>query len=454
MSTQTKAEAGHDPRHQVGGQGPAGVVEAASANGHTSTQVEYRLLPVSALEPFAIRDIRPAVCERLRERIAEGGYNPARPITVVPTAFGDRYLVADGNHRLVVLKELGIDVVPCVVRREDPYALAIRCNEDEETYAPMDLFDWLDVIRRLRDEEPTQARIAERIGWSREQVRDYVRLSERVGAEVLDLAKRHQEGRAPMDGANAPAFNFTEGWFRTSGLYDLPAKYQLRLMEAFIADKCRWTKDKVQKEAAKYRRWMEFAKIAEAELVNSDDLEGVIQLIESDAFQTEAQLRRKIADLNNEAQNRLYCGDAVHVLEELPDGCIDIVITDPPYGIDYHSNRSQYSDHITRQGIANDELHDALATFDAVCARLARKTKPDAHMYVFVGWQTEPQFRAIVEKHGFTVRNILIWDKGNHGAGDLRYAWANRYEMIIFATKGTRPLNKRMDDIIPVPKIP
>ena len=257
-----------------------------------------------------------------------------------------------------------------------------------------------------------------------------------------------------MDGANAPTFNFTEGWFRTSGLYDLPAKYQLRLMEAFIADKCRWTKDKVQKEAAKYRRWVEFAKIAEAELVNSDDLEGVIQLIESDAFQTEAQLRRKIADLNNEAQNRLYCGDAVHVLEELPDGCIDIVITDPPYGIDYHSNRSQYSDHITRQGIANDELQEALATFDAVCARLARKTKPDAHIYVFVGWQTEPQFRAIVEKHGFTVRNILIWDKGNHGAGDLRYAWANRYEMIIFATKGNRPLNKRMDDIIPVPKIP
>ncbi len=31
MSTQTKAEAGHDPRHQVGGQEPAGVVGEASA---------------------------------------------------------------------------------------------------------------------------------------------------------------------------------------------------------------------------------------------------------------------------------------------------------------------------------------------------------------------------------------------------------------------------------------
>jgi hypothetical protein len=37
--------------------------------------------------------------------------------------------------------------------------------------------------------------------------------SPKVGADILDTARCHQEGRAPADGANAPTHNFTEGWF-------------------------------------------------------------------------------------------------------------------------------------------------------------------------------------------------------------------------------------------------
>ncbi len=182
-------------------------------------------------------------------------------------------------------------------------------------------------------------------------------------------------------------------------------------------------------------------------------MDEVIRLIEADTFRSEAQLRQKIADLNAEASNRLVCGDALQVLADIPDASIDLVITDPPYGIEYRSNRSQYEGHVTRRGIENDGLDEALSLFDKTCELLAGKTKADAHLYIFVGWQTEPQFRAIVEKHGFTVRNLLIWDKGNHGPGDLDYAWGNRYEMIIYATKGSRKLNKRTGDIISVPRL-
>ena len=31
----------------------------------------------------------------------------------------------------------------------------------------------------------------------------------------------------------------------------------------------------------------------------------------------------------------LYCGDCLEILPRLPDGCVDCVITDPPYGIRY-----------------------------------------------------------------------------------------------------------------------
>ncbi len=414
-----------------------------------SSHLEYALLPVSVLEPFRIRDLRQQVCERLKDRIATG-YNPARPLTVVRA--GDRFLVADGNHRLQVLRELGIQTVPCVVRDGDPYSLAVRCNEDEETYAPMDLFDWMDIIGRLRDEGLTQAEIGERIGWSRMAVNHYTRLADGVDTTVLDLARRHQEGRVSEDDTTV-TFRFTERWFRDSGIYRLWSEYQQALMQGFITDRFNWSREKVQREAAKYERWQTFIQIARDELADTADLDEVIRLIEADTFRSEAQLRQKIADLNAEASNRLVCGDALQVLADIPDASIDLVITDPPYGIEYRSNRSQYEGHVTRRGIENDGLDEALSLFDKTCELLAAKTKADAHLYIFVGWQTEPQFRAIVEKHGFTVRNLLIWDKGNHGPGDLDYAWGNRYEMIIYATKGSRKLNKRTGDIILVPRL-
>ena len=276
--------------------------------------------------------------------------------------------------------------------------------------------------------------------------------SDNVVTQILDLAKRYQQGRVTGD-VTHDTFPFTEGWFRNSGIYRLWPEYQQALMQGFITDRFNWSREKVQREAAKYERWQTFIQIARDELADTADLDEVIRLIEADTFRSEAQLRQKIADLNAEASNRLICGDALQVLADIPDASIDLVITDPPYGIDYRSNRSQYEGHVTKRGIENDGLDEALALFDKACELLQEKTKADAHLYVFVGWQTEPQFRAIIEKHGFAVRNVLIWDKGNHGTGDLEYAWGNRYEMIIYATKGKRKLNKRMGDIISVPRL-
>ena len=77
-----------------------------------------------------------------------------------------------------------------------------------------------------------QAQIGEKIGWSRERVRDYIAILDKIGAQIINLAREHQTGRAPKIGAFA-TFDFTEGWFRNSGLYDLCEKYQLALVEVY-----------------------------------------------------------------------------------------------------------------------------------------------------------------------------------------------------------------------------
>ncbi|MFL2131988.1 hypothetical protein [Ruoffia sp. FAM 20858] len=112
---------------------------------------------------------------------------------------------------------------------EDPYTLAVKGNADEDAYSPMDLFDWVELISSMKDEGYTQQGIGERIGWSRDKTKNHQRLLSEVGTNILEKAKSLQIGRVPSFGTNV-AFNFTEGWFRNSGLYDLNEKYQERLM--------------------------------------------------------------------------------------------------------------------------------------------------------------------------------------------------------------------------------
>ena len=93
----------------------------------------------------------------------------------------------------------------------------------------MDLFDWVELISKMRDESLTQQEIADKIGWSVNKVKQYFVLLNEIVTRVLDKAKLHQKGRVTVEVTNA-TFNFTEGWFRNSGLYDLNEKYQERLM--------------------------------------------------------------------------------------------------------------------------------------------------------------------------------------------------------------------------------
>lgn len=64
-------------------------------------------------------------------------------------------------------------------------------------------------------------------------------------------------------------------------------------------------------------------------------------------------------------------------------------------------------------------------------------------------------FKREIEKY-FTIKNIIIWDKGNHTAGDLEAQYGKRYEMLIYANKGRAKFNDdkpRYDDIWYYPRV-
>jgi len=145
-------------------------------------------------------------------------------------------------------------------------------------------------------------------------------------------------------------------------------------------------------------------------------------------------------------------GDSLEILKSLEDSCIDIVLTDPPYGIEYKSNRSEYDNFITKRGLLNDGKNEALTLLENTCKILKHKTAENAHLYFFCSWSVFSDFEKIIGKY-FTIKTPIVWNKGNKGSGDLENDWGNQTELIIYCVKGKKNINYRKGNVLEIPKI-
>jgi len=136
---------------------------------------------------------------------------------------------------------------------------------------------------------------------------------------------------------------------------------------------------------------------------------------------------------------------------------VNCILVDPPYGIDHHSNRRlDKSDTLTKKGIRNDKDNIDLLTQSIELSYNC--LEDNAHMYWFTRWDKLDEQLPILKAY-YNIKNVIIWDKGNHGSGDLTGAYGNRYECIVYGMKGRRQLNvvdgkQRHDDILTYSKIP
>jgi site-specific DNA-methyltransferase (adenine-specific) len=175
----------------------------------------------------------------------------------------------------------------------------------------------------------------------------------------------------------------------------------------------------------------------------------------------EYEQQKKKTDLKEKIRNErvlikisenIKNGNSLEILETLEDGCIDIVLTDPPYGIDYVSNRSTDENAITKRGLLNDGKNEAFDLLDKTCEILQRKTAVNSHLYFFCSWSVFSKFEAIISKY-FTIKTPIVWDKGNKGSGDLENDWGNQTEIIIYCVKGKKLVNNRRGNLISVPRL-
>ncbi len=138
-------------------------------------------------------------------------------------------------------------------------------------------------------------------------------------------------------------------------------------------------------------------------------------------------------------ESKIELGDCIEKLGELKDNTIDCVVTDPPYGIDYCSNHPKDRSYKNKE-IKGDKT-EAFKLLENSVKLLKKKCKKDTHIYVFCSWKTYPQFSEIISRY-FKIKNCLVWVKNNHGMGDLKGNYAEKYEMIIFATNGRKEFDQ------------
>ena len=133
--------------------------------------------------------------------------------------------------------------------------------------------------------------------------------------------------------------------------------------------------------------------------------------------------------------NKIIQGDCREILRRLPGESVDLLLTDPPYGMRYRSS------HRSRPIVGDEDL----SWFRPFIREAFRVLRPDTHAYLFCNEYGLATFRAEMAAAGFKVKRLLVWVKDQHTAGDLHGDYANRTEYLLFGHKGRRRLNGRRD---------
>ncbi len=142
--------------------------------------------------------------------------------------------------------------------------------------------------------------------------------------------------------------------------------------------------------------------------------------------------------------NKIYNTDCLEFMHSMPDSCVDLVVTDPPYLIGYKSGYRKDKTHDFASTIQNDDNPDLIKNYIKECYRIM---KQNTAMYMFCSQDKNDFFKQELEKY-FNIKNQIIWVKNNHTVGDLTSQFGKAYEIIFLVNKGEAPfVGKRLTDV-------
>ena len=147
----------------------------------------------------------------------------------------------------------------------------------------------------------------------------------------------------------------------------------------------------------------------------------------------------KLGDIYQLGRHRLMCGDSTDpaVIDKLMDGVkADMVFTDPPYGYNYQSNMR-----------TKTEKFDVLENDDKILdffPNLLGRVK--GFVMICTTWKVLDKWLPLFKKY-FDLSNMIIWDKGGGGIGNLKHTFLTDYEVILCANNGEEIREKRIGSV-------
>lgn len=157
--------------------------------------------------------------------------------------------------------------------------------------------------------------------------------------------------------------------------------------------------------------------------------------------------RVKLGNVWQLGRHKIICGDSTDsaVIEKLMNGAVaDLVVTDPPYNVDYKSKQdmlarsNKYGNDRVEKGdfvdIENDKMqdNDFFQFLEKAFLNISKSLKCGGVTYIFHSGSEAPNFITAFKKY-FKFSQTLIWVKHHFVLGKTDYHW--RHEPILYGWK-------------------
>ena len=134
----------------------------------------------------------------------------------------------------------------------------------------------------------------------------------------------------------------------------------------------------------------------------------------------------------------LMQGDCLELMKTIPDGSVDMVLTDIPYGV---VNRNSNGLRNMDKGLADEvtfSVEGALHQANRVCS---------GSVYVFCSTEQVSLVRSTLVGYGMTTR-LCIWEKTNPSPMNGQYVWLSGVECCVYGKKKYATFNEKCKNTV------
>lgn len=153
----------------------------------------------------------------------------------------------------------------------------------------------------------------------------------------------------------------------------------------------------------------------------------------------------------NSDSHQLHHTDCLDWLKGCPDNTFDVVLTDPPYGMNAQAFGDGAGTQVNSVHGYQDTPQEWNRLMESFCRLAYKVAKPEAHAYIFCDFDRFHFLRTFMLKAGWDVfRTPLIVYK--HSSGRIprpEHGPRRQWEMILYAIKGNKPVTAIYSDVIP-----